>query len=88
MDFEVVLVSPDLPDGEQLVGRRVVELWPGLVATGVLEDMVRVERFGGVSVERALDAGVADVGAAGDGALLRVVRVGTRLVLHWRPGSS
>ena len=88
VDFEIVLVSPDLPDGEQLVGRRVVELWPGLVTTGVLEDMVRVERFGGVSDERALDAGVADVGSACDGARLRVVRVGTRLVLHWRPGSS
>jgi hypothetical protein len=84
VDFEIVLVAAELPDGDSLLGRRVVEMWPGTVSSGVFEDMVRVERYGGVSDERVVLHGVADLGATGRTTRVRVVRLGPRVVVHWR----
>jgi hypothetical protein len=87
VDFEIVLVAAGLPDGESMLGRRVVEMWPGIVGSGIFEDMVRVERFGGVSDELVVP-GVADLEPSGEVTRVRVVRIGPRVVVHWRSAND
>jgi hypothetical protein len=70
-----------------MLGRRVVEMWPGIVGSGIFEDMVRVERFGGVSDERVVP-GVADLEPSGEVTRVRVVRIGPRVVVHWRSAND
>lgn len=89
VDFEVVRTASVLNDaGGALTGRRVSELWPALVESAVFQDLVRVERYGGVSDERVLSDSGNVLPHAGDITRVRVVRLGPRLAMHWRAGAA
>lgn len=87
VDFEVVLTAAVLRDAGSSTGRRVSELWPALVESAVFEDLLRVERYGGVSDERVLSDSGGVLPLAGDITRVRVVRLGPRLAMHWRGGA-
>lgn len=84
VDFEVLLAAPWLPDADDLRGRRLLELWPGLAGGGVPEQMARVMRRGGLWESEITASALGDLPGIGALTRLRVVRAGPRLVAHWR----
>jgi hypothetical protein len=84
MDFEVVGAGGPFPDSASLLGRRLLELWPGLAASDIFKRLLDVEASGW-PWEAVLAAG--DTGGlplCASATRVRIVRVGTRAVLHWR----
>ena len=86
--FRVRAAAADLPDAADLPGRRLLELWPALGPSGVFAQLLRVERTG-VPWVTTLDVRRVDgLPLAGPGTEIRVVRLGTGLLVHWRAARS
>lgn len=87
-DFDVVGVSGLVPDGPEILGRRILALWPALAFTGVFDDLVEVEQAGGVRDETLLEGRAVGLPLSGGPTRLRLIKVGSWVVLHWKPSSG
>jgi hypothetical protein len=92
-DFVVQGASTALPGSDRWLGRRVNELWPGLVTDGTSRALADLARVGGTwtvtqppGAPAPRDAHTAPWSVAGT--VVRATRIGTRLVVLWRePGA-
>lgn len=83
-DFEVEMADPALERSAAYRGRRLLELWPGLTTGGVFDHLVRVAVHGGMWDDELPADLLGRLPRAGSVSRIRAVRVGGRLVLHWR----
>jgi GAF domain-containing protein len=85
LDFRITGASRLWKPSPDVRGRRLLELWPGLATTRLFSDLRRVEQVGG-AWDETIDAGEADGLPLAEGRVqIRLVRIGARVVLHWRP---
>jgi hypothetical protein len=84
VDFSVVAASAQIPAVRDLLGRRLLDLWPALAGSGVFADLVRV-LTGGWPWEHVLPSEAAEVLPLTEGRTrLRAIRAGSRVIVHWR----
>ena len=83
-DFVVLDVSPVITDATGWVGRRLLELWPELADDGVGPALAGLARSGGAWSMTVAARSPAPWGLAGS--RVRAVRLGSRIVMVWRPG--
>jgi hypothetical protein len=84
-DFIVQDASPQLRGSAGWVGRRLIEIWPSVVSDGIGESLVGLAHSGG---SWTMTVAVASDGPWGTpGSRIRAVRLGSRIVLVWRPGT-
>ncbi len=85
-DFVVQDASPQLHEAPAWIGRRLLEVWPGSAAGGIAQDLVGLARTGG---SWTMTVSVPSEGPWGTpGSRVRAVRLGRRVVLVWRLGST
>jgi hypothetical protein len=93
-DFVVQAASTALPGIARCLGRRVVELWPGLVTDGTARALTELARVGGTWTGTQPPGASAEPQAEGapwsvPGTTIRATRIGTRVVVLWRePGAA
>jgi hypothetical protein len=83
-DFVVLDASPGLADATGWVGRRLLELWPGLADDGVGPALAGLARSGGAWTMTVAALSPAPWGLPGS--RVRAVRLGSRIAMVWRPG--
>jgi hypothetical protein len=83
-DFVVQDVTPILPEGQAWVGRRLLELWPGMTREGVSRALAGLAQSGGSWTMTV--ATPSDTPWGIPGSRVRAVRLGRRIVVVWRPG--
>jgi hypothetical protein len=85
-DFVVQDASLHLEGAAAWQGRRLSEIWPALLTGAIGQSLVGLAHTGG---SWTMTVTVASDGPWGTpGSLLRAVRLGKRVVLVWRPGST
>jgi hypothetical protein len=83
VDFDVVGVSGIVPGASRLLGRRLLAVWPGLASSGLLPHLRRIEAHGGAW--DTIVPAATGLPLSAPRTRVRSVRVGHRIVLHWRP---
>jgi hypothetical protein len=83
-DFVVLDASAVLAEATGWVGRRLLEMWPGLAEDGTASDLAGLARAGGAWTMTVATASPTPWGLPGS--RIRAVRLGSRIVLVWRPG--
>lgn len=82
--FRVTGASGLIPDAKGVLGRRLLEVWPALGPLGVFDRLFRVETTGTPWVERLTADQVAGLPLSGDIVDIRAIRLGNRVLVHWR----
>jgi hypothetical protein len=82
--FRVVGACHDIPHAAGLMGRRFIELWPAAGPAGVFEHLLAVEAHGWPWVAVLGPEATAGLPLTSGATEVRVIRVGTRVLLHWR----
>jgi hypothetical protein len=83
-DFVILDASAVLTDASGWVGRRLLEMWPGLAEDGTAPALTGLARSGGTWTTTVADKSSAPWGVPGS--RIRAVRLGSRVGLVWRPG--
>lgn len=81
--FVVRDASQILPDSADWLGYGLVELWPDLVQDGALDSLLTLASTGGFWTTTITTASPLPWGIPG--ARVRAIRIGSRIVLVWRP---
>ena len=85
-DLVVQDVTQLLSEGQQWIGRRLLEIWPFLAGGDIARDLSGLARSGGSWTTTIANGSPAPWGIPGS--QVRAVRLGPRIVLVWRPGRA